>query len=107
MIVNNSLTNTLLQTAVPDELRGRIMGFYSFVFVGMAPFGAFFVGLAAEHVGAPLAVGAGGGVCVLAVALAAWRAPALRTAQGAGVRAPPSPPAPSPPPPSTFPPPPT
>src|SRR5258708_39409953 len=73
MIVNNSLTNTLLQTAVPDELRGRIMGFYSFVFVGMAPFGAFFVGLAAEHVGAPLAVGTGGLVCVLAVALAAWR----------------------------------
>jgi MFS family permease len=80
MIVNNSLTNTLLQTAVPDELRGRIMGFYSFVFVGMAPFGAFFVGLAAEHVGAPLAVGAGGVVCVLAVATAAWRVPELRTA---------------------------
>src|SRR2546422_7170678 len=33
MIVNNSLTNTLLQTTVPDHLRGRIMGFYSFVFV--------------------------------------------------------------------------
>ncbi|HXI34931.1 MAG TPA: MFS transporter, partial [Gemmatimonadales bacterium] len=80
MIVNNSLTNTLLQTAVPDELRGRIMGFYSFVFVGMAPFGAFFVGLAAEHYGAPLAVGAGGLVCVLGVALAAWRVPELREA---------------------------
>src|SRR5207249_5857684 len=38
MIVNNSITNTLLQTSAPDHLRGRIMGFYSFVFVGMAPF---------------------------------------------------------------------
>src|SRR6266566_4179700 len=37
MIVNNSINNTLLQTAAPDHLRGRIMGFYSFVFVGMAP----------------------------------------------------------------------
>ena len=41
MIVNNSLMNTLLQTSAPDHLRGRIMGFYSFVFVGMAPFGAW------------------------------------------------------------------
>jgi MFS family permease len=80
MIVNNSLTNTLLQTAVPDDLRGRMMGFYSFVFVGMAPFGAFFVGLVAEHSGAPLAVGGGGLVCVLAVATAAWRVPELREA---------------------------
>ena len=80
MIVNNSLTNTLLQTAVPDDMRGRIMGFYSFMFVGMAPFGAFFVGLAAEHYGAPLAVAAGGLICVLAVATAAWLVPELREA---------------------------
>jgi MFS family permease len=78
MIVNNSLTNTLLQTAVPDHLRGRIMGFYSFVFVGMAPFGAFFLGLVAEHLGAPLAVGSGGVIVTAAVATAAWRVPELR-----------------------------
>jgi MFS family permease len=80
MIVNNALTNTLLQTAVPDHLRGRIMGFYSFVFVGMAPFGAFFFGLAAEHWGAPLAVGAGGVIVTVAVLVAGWRVPELRTA---------------------------
>ena len=80
MIVNNSLTNTLLQTAVPDHLRGRIMGFYSFVFVGLAPFGAFLVGLVAEHYGAPVAVGAGGVLVTLGVAAAAWRVTELRTA---------------------------
>jgi len=80
MIVNNSLTNTLLQTAVPDHLRGRVMGFYSFVFVGLAPFGAFLVGLVAEHYGAPVAVGAGGVLVTLGVVGAAWRVPELRTA---------------------------
>ena len=80
MIVNNALTNTLLQTSVPDHLRGRIMGFYSFVFVGMAPFGAFLVGLVAEHFGAPVAVGAGGVIVALAVLLTAWRVPELRRA---------------------------
>ena len=80
MIVNNSLTNTLLQIAVPDHLRGRVMGFYSFVFVGLAPFGAFLVGLVAEHYGAPVAVGAGGVLVTLGVIGAAWRVPELRTA---------------------------
>ena len=78
MIVNNALTNTMIQTLVPDQLRGRVMGFYSFVFVGMSPLGAFLVGVAAERFGAPLAVGIGGMICVLAVTTAAWRVPELR-----------------------------
>src|SRR5262249_36146173 len=78
MIVNNALTNTMLQTLVPDHLRGRIMGFYSFVFVGRSPLGAFRAGAFAERFGAPLAVGVGGLVCAVAVATAAWRVPELR-----------------------------
>src|SRR5256885_9366502 len=78
MIVNNSITNTLLQTSAPDHLRGRIMGFYSFVFVGMAPFGAFLFGAVAERVGVPATIAAGGAIVALAVALAAWRVPQLR-----------------------------
>ena len=84
MIVNNALTNTLLQTLVPDHLRGRVMGFYSFMFVGMAPIGAFQAGAVAERFGAPLAVAAGGVVSALAVAVLAWRVPELR---GGGVGA--------------------
>jgi MFS family permease len=80
MIINNSLVNTLLQTAVPDGMRGRLMGFYSFMFVGMAPFGAFLVGLVAERYGAPVAVAGGGSIIALAVAIAAWRVPELRRA---------------------------
>jgi MFS family permease len=88
MIVNNALTNTMLQTIVPDELRGRIMGFYSFVFVGMSPLGAFQAGAVAERFGAPWAVGAGGAVCALAVVVAAWRVPSLRRTLRDGAAAP-------------------
>ena len=78
MIVTTALANTMLQTLVPDEMRGRVMAFYAFVFVGMAPFGAFQAGLLAEQVGAPAAVALGGAVCLAAIAVATWRVPALR-----------------------------
>ena len=80
MIVNNSITNTMLQTTAPDHLRGRIMGFYSFVFVGMAPFGAFLFGVVAEHIGVPTTLAAGGAIVASAVMGAAWLAPEIRTA---------------------------
>lgn len=80
MIVNNALANTMLQTTIPDDLRGRVMGFYSFVFVGLSPLGAFQAGVFAERFGAPWAVGVGGVVCALAVGFAAWRVPELRNA---------------------------
>ena len=78
MIVTTALANTMLQTLVPDELRGRVMAFYAFVFVGMAPLGAFQAGLVAEHTGAPTSIALGGAGCVVAAAIAAWRVPALR-----------------------------
>ncbi|HEU5262534.1 MAG TPA: MFS transporter [Gemmatimonadales bacterium] len=78
MIVNNALANTTIQTLVPDALRGRVMGFYAFVFVGLAPLGAFQLGALAQRIGAPAAVALGGAVSALAVALAAWRVPELR-----------------------------
>jgi len=78
MIVNNALTNATIQTLVPDDLRGRVMGFYSFVFVGLAPLGSLQVGALAERIGPSAAVAWGGAVTALAVAVAAWRVPELR-----------------------------
>src|SRR5712671_1834015 len=75
MIVNNSITNTLLQTSAPDHLRGRIMGFYSFVFVGVAPVGAFLFGAVAERVGVPTTIATGGAIVTLAVLIAGWLVP--------------------------------
>src|SRR5881396_128754 len=78
MIVNNALANATIQEIVPDQLRGRVMGFYAFVFVGLAPLGSFQMGALAERIGTPAAVALGGAATALAVALAVWRVPELR-----------------------------
>ena len=61
MILNNALANGLLQTITPDHLRGRVMSAYAFVFVGMAPVGSVLSGSVASALGAPAAIGIGGG----------------------------------------------
>jgi MFS family permease len=66
MALNSILANTQLQLQAPDELRGRVMGFYSFVVLGMAPFGSLQAGWVAEHLGVRVAFGMGGVVCLLA-----------------------------------------
>jgi len=60
MILQMASSNTLIQTMVPDELRGRVMAVYSMMFMGMAPFGALLAGAIAQQVGAPLTVRLGG-----------------------------------------------
>jgi MFS family permease len=56
MISVNATINTLVQTNVPDHLRGRVNGVYTFLFVGMAPAGNLQAGVLADHLGAPVAV---------------------------------------------------
>lgn len=65
MMLQMACSNTLIQTMVPDQLRGRVMALYSMMFMGMAPFGALFGGALADRVGAPVTVAAGGVACVL------------------------------------------
>jgi MFS family permease len=65
MMLQMACSNTLIQTMVPDQLRGRVMSVYSMMFMGMAPFGAFFGGALAHHIGAPLTVAMGGVACVI------------------------------------------
>ncbi|MFB3818548.1 MAG: MFS transporter [Candidatus Methylomirabilales bacterium] len=59
--------NTTLQASVPDRLRGRIMSLYTFVFAGVTPFGAFFVGSVAELLGVPAAYALAGGLAVAGI----------------------------------------
>jgi len=69
MILNNAVTNTLLQGLVPDALRGRVMSLWSLVFVGFAPIGALEAGWLASRIGADAAVAIGG---VVSAATAWW-----------------------------------
>lgn len=65
-------TNTLLQTSAPDHLRGRVMGFYSFVVLGLAPFGSLQAGWISEHFGVPASFVIGAAVCSLVALGLAW-----------------------------------
>jgi len=78
MMLQMSASNTLIQAMVPDRLRGRVMGVYSMMFLGMAPFGALLSGWAAERLGPQLAVAIGGAACILAAAVFGTRLPRLR-----------------------------
>jgi MFS family permease len=68
MIVFMASSNTTVQLTVPDALRGRLMGLYAFVFVGMNPFGALLVGSVAERWGVPVSCFVGGGSGAVLVA---------------------------------------
>ncbi|MFH2069535.1 MAG: MFS transporter [Candidatus Omnitrophota bacterium] len=56
--------NSLLQHYAPDTLRGRVMGFYTFTFLGMMPIGSFQAGLLAHLWGTPATVVIGGIICL-------------------------------------------
>ncbi|MEN3334172.1 MAG: hypothetical protein V7641_3537 [Blastocatellia bacterium] len=80
MMVQMAASNTLIQSMVPDALRGRVMAVYSMMFMGMAPIGALLAGVLANHLGAPLTVAIGGAVCILGAVGFALRLPVLRAA---------------------------
>ena len=71
-------SNTILQTIVEDQKRGRVMSFYSMAFQGVAPFGSLIAGAVAARIGAPHTLMLGGSICVAGAALFAWQLPVLR-----------------------------
>jgi MFS family permease len=78
MMVQMGGTNTIVQTIVDDDKRGRVMGFYAMAFMGMMPLGSLLAGVAARHWGAPRTVMAGGVMCIVAAGLFARSLPRLR-----------------------------
>jgi predicted MFS family arabinose efflux permease len=78
MLLQMSSSNTLIQTMVPDALRGRVMAVYSMMFMGMAPFGALLAGAIAHRLGAPFTVALGGATCIAGSLVFGSKWPALR-----------------------------
>src|SRR5881275_634115 len=66
MLLFFSTSNTVLQTIVPDEMRGRVMGVWSLVFGAMIPLGSLEAGAVAHFVGTPVALAFGAIVCAAA-----------------------------------------
>jgi MFS family permease len=79
MMTQMAVSNTLIQSMVPDQLRGRVMAVYSMVFIGLGPVGAFFAGAMSDRIGAPLTVAIGGLVCLAGSALFRLNLPGIRT----------------------------
>jgi MFS family permease len=69
MMIFISTTNSALQTSVPDEMRGRVMGVWALIFGGMMPFGSLEAGVLARVVGVPVTMVVGAVICALAAAV--------------------------------------
>jgi MFS family permease len=70
--------NTILQTIVDDDKRGRVMSLYSMAFLGGMPLGSLFAGAIASRIGAPATVVIGAVACLAGAAAFAWVLPAVR-----------------------------
>jgi MFS family permease len=78
LITQAASTNTLIQSMVPDSLRGRVMAVYAMMLMGMSPIGALVEGALAQRIGAPYPIVIGGSVCVAGAIIFNMRLPALR-----------------------------
>lgn len=78
MMIGMAASNTLIQSLIPDALRGRVMAVYSMMFMGMAPFGSLLAGALAHRIGAPATVTVGGVVCIAGAVLFGWHRPRLK-----------------------------
>jgi MFS family permease len=66
MMVQMAATNTVLQSIVEENKRGRVMSLFLMAFTGTAPFGSLFGGFMADRVGAAMTLEVGGVACCLA-----------------------------------------
>lgn len=78
MMQGLTASNTIIQTLVPEDMRGRAMSYYTAAFVGMAPFGSLLAGALAHWIGAPHTVMLTGTCCVLGAALFTARIKTIR-----------------------------
>jgi MFS family permease len=78
MMVHMASSNTILQTMVDDDKRGRVMSLYTMAFMGMAPFGSLAGGSLAGEIGAPYTLIIGGILCILGSFIFANKLPLIR-----------------------------
>jgi MFS family permease len=77
-MIQNATANTLIQTTVPDELRGRVMSVYMMVFNGFFPLGSLLAGFIAQQFGTPSGSAFGAAIALAYGLWLLWRAPFVR-----------------------------
>lgn len=80
MMLQMACSNTILQTIVEDEKRGRVMSFFTMAFMGTAPFGSFMAGSLASSIGVSNTLLFGGASCIVGAYLYSRKLPELRKA---------------------------
>ncbi len=78
VMMQMAASNTILQTIVDDDKRGRVMSFYAMAFFGVAPFGSLLAGGMASRFGVARVVQLAGITCIIGALVFARRLPALR-----------------------------
>jgi len=78
VMMETAASNTILQTIVDDDKRGRVMSFYAMAFLGAAPFGSLLAGGLSSRLGAPHVVQLAALTCLIGASVFGWRLPALR-----------------------------
>jgi MFS family permease len=78
LLLTAASTNTVLQSIVPDDLRGRVAALYVMSFIGVAPLGALATGWIAEHFAPPPTLAACGLLALVAAGAYAAALPAIR-----------------------------
>ncbi len=78
-MVQLASANTILQTIVEEDKRGRIMSLYTAAFLGMAPLGSLIAGTLASHMGTPLTLALSGVICMIGAAIFTTKLPLIRT----------------------------
>lgn len=78
MMVQMASTNTVIQTIVDEEKRGRVMSFYTMSFLGTAPFGSLLAGWLSTRIGAPQTVVFSGMLCLATAVWFSRELPAIR-----------------------------
>ena len=79
MMIQIAASNTILQTIVDDDKRGRVMSFYTMAFMGSAPFGSLFAGSMTSAIGAPNTILIGGVTCIIGAAIFAYKLPMIKS----------------------------
>lgn len=78
VMMETAASNTILQTIVDDDKRGRVMSFYAMAFLGAAPLGSLLAGSLASRLGVARVVQFAGAMCIIGSLVFTWRLPAMR-----------------------------
>ena len=78
MMIHNASCNTILQTVTDDNMRGRVMSYYTMAFMGTTPIGSLIIGSLASKFGAPASILFGGVLCIMGGIIFSTKLPLLK-----------------------------